>query len=175
MNNIINISNKKLAFNGILIATATVFFYSIMVLIYVIIRTSSSIYKIMPSGIRMSILLQNGISVAYSISVFSVLMAIISSVVGVIIALILNKTLLYFNPKFKNEKAILISFITALIVLIIIYFMLFAILKDWMTFNYSDTFLFWFIFPATIFLAVCIICGTKLNRILSIISNRNKK
>ena len=141
-NNPINISNKKVAYNGALVAIAAVFGYSLVVAIYVVIRSSITIYSIMPRKYSVAILWNNGISVAYSIAVFSIIMAIISAIVGSIYALILKNALLYFNPKFKNEKAILISFITGFIMIMIIYILLFALLKDWMTFNYIEPFLF---------------------------------
>jgi hypothetical protein len=165
--NITNISNKRLAFYGASVAIATVSFYSLMVMIYVIIRSSLTVYDIMPSEERTSILLENGISVAYSIVIFSILMAIISSIVGVITAIILKKSLLYFNPKFKNTKAILISGIVATLVVSIIFFLLHFLLNDWMTFNYIEPFLFWFLIPATIFSSICITVGSRLNKVLS--------
>jgi hypothetical protein len=156
MNNILhNISNKKVAYNGALIAIAAVFGYSLVVAVYVVIRSSSTIYSIVPQEEKTSIIMANGFSVVYSIAIFSLLMAVI-----------LKKLLLYFNPEFNFKKAISISFITALIAPIIIYFMLFALLKDWMTLNYVETFSFWFLIPAAIYFTVCVILGSQLNRIL---------
>ena len=144
-NNSPNTSNKSVAYIGAFVAIAAVFFYSLVIMIYTVIRSSSTIYSIMPQGERASILWANGISVAYSIAIFSLLMATISAVLGIVSAVILKKLLLYFNPQFRIKKAILISFITALTGVIIIYLLLFALLKDWMTFNYIEPFLFWFL------------------------------
>lgn len=163
-----NISNKKVAYNGAVVAIAAVFGYSMVVMIYVLIRSSSTIYSIMPQGERASILWANGISVAYSIAIFSILMAAFSAIIGGGAAIVLKKLMLYFNPEFNVKKAILISFISTLIELIIGYFILFALLKDWMTFNYIDPFLFWFLLPAAIFFGICIVGGTYLNRHLII-------
>lgn len=165
-NNSLNMSNRNVAFNGAIVAIAAVFAYSMVVMIYVLMRSSSTIYSIMPQEGRASILWANGISAAYSIAIFSLLMAAISSIVGVISAVVLKKLLLYFNPKFNVKKAILISFFTALTLIIIIYFILFTLLKDWMTFNYVEPFLFWFLLPAAIFLGTCITGGSYLNRYL---------
>ena len=172
-NNRTHISNKKVAYNGAIVAVAAVFGYALVVTIYVVIRSSSTIYSIVPQEEKMSIIWANGISVAYSIAIFSLLMAIISAIIGGIVALILKKLLLYFNPEFNVKKAILISFITALIEVIIVYFMLFTLLKDWMTFNYMETFLFWFLLPAAIFLGVCTIGGNKFNRVFRLKNSEN--
>lgn len=161
------IANKIIALNGARVAVAAVFVYSIIVMLYSIIRSSAAIYNIMPIEERNSIIWANGISIAYSVAVFSVIVALISSLPGAIAALILKKLLLSFNPQFVFRKAIFISCITALALLILLYLLLYALLKDWMTFNYVETFLFWFIFPAAIFFTVCIIGGSKLNKSLN--------
>jgi hypothetical protein len=166
--NTINISNKRVAFYGASIAMATVFFYSLIIMIYVIIRSSLTIYEILSSEVRTSILLQNGISVAYSIAIFSVIMAIISSIIGMITAIILKKSFLYFNPKFKKTNALLISGIIAISINGIVYFLMRITLKDWMTFNYIEPFLFWFLIPATIFLSACISLGGYFNGLLKL-------
>ena len=155
-----------MAYNGAIVAISAVFAYSMVTMIYALMRSSSTIYSIMPQGERASILWANGFSVAYSIAVFSLLMAIFSSVIGIISAVVLKKLLLYFNPKFDFKKGILISFFTALTLNTIIYFLLLALLKDWMTFNYIEPFLFWFLLPAAIYLIVCIVGGSHLNRVL---------
>jgi hypothetical protein len=161
----INISNKRMAIYGASIAIATVFFYSLMVMIYVVIRSSLTIYEILLSEVRTSILLQNSISVAYSIAIFSILMAIISSIVGMITAIILKNCLLYFNPKFNKRNALLISGIIAIFINGIVYFLLRITLHDWMTFNYIEPFLFWFLLPAIIFLIINLAISKKLNSI----------
>ncbi len=164
-NNLSIISNKKVAYNGALVGIAAVFGYSLVVAVYVVIRSSSTIYSIVPQEEKTSIIMANGFSMVYSIAIFSLLMAVFSAIIGAVVALILKKLLLYFNPELNLKKAILISFITALIGVIIIYYMLFAVLKDWMTFNYIEPFLFWFLLPAAIFVGVCIVGGRQLNRI----------
>ncbi len=164
-NNLSIISNKKVAYNGALVGIAAVFGYSLVVAVYVVIRSSSTIYSIVPQEEKTSIIMANGFSMVYSIAIFSLLMAVFSAIIGAVVALILKKLLLYFNPELNFKKAILISFITALIGVIIIYFMLFAVLKDWMTFNYIEPFLFWFLIPAAIFVGVCIVGGRQLNRV----------
>ena len=163
LNNIINISNKKVAFTGAKIAIAGVFGYAALVMLYAIIRSSITIYHIMPSGQRTTILLQNGISIAYSVAVFSILMALLSSLSGAIAGVILKKALQYFNPNFIKRKAIVIICITAFTILTIMYLLMYALLKNWMTFNYIETFAFWFLMPAVIFFTVCILGGIKLN------------
>ena len=162
-----NISNKVIALNGATVAVASVFAYSIIVMIYSIIRSSATIYSIMPMGERNSILWANSISVAYSVAVFSVILALISSLSGAIAAVILKNLLLYLNPQFNFKKAVFISCITAFALLILLYLLLYALLKDWMTFSFAETFTFWFLFPAAIFFLVCIIGGSKLNKVLN--------
>lgn len=159
----INISNKRLAFYGAIIAVATVFFYSLMVMVYVVIRSSLTIYEILSSEVRTSILLQNGITVAYSIAIFSILMAIFSSIVGGFTAITLKKSLRYFNPNFENRKSILISGIIAVLTIFIVYILLRTMLKDWMTFHYIEPFLFWFLIPSFLFFVACIVSGRQLN------------
>ena len=161
-----NISNKTIAYNGATVAVAAVFAYSMIVMIYTIIRSSATICSIMPTGERNTILLANGFSVAYSVAVFSLLMAILSAITGAIAAIILKETLQYFNPNFIQKKAIVISCITAFVTLIILYLLLHALLKDWMTFNYMETFSFWFLIPAIIYVGAYIITGIKLTKVL---------
>lgn len=160
------ISNKAVAYNGALVAIAAVFAYSITIMIYTIIRSSATIYNIMPIGERNTILLANSFSIAYSVAIFSLLMALLSTMTGAVAAVILKKALLYFNPRFNSKKAILVSCITACIILTIIYILFYSLLKERMTFSYWETFSFWFVFPAAIFLIACIIGGRQLNRIL---------
>ena len=163
LKNKINISNKVTALNGATVAVAGVFAYSVIVMIYAIVRSSATIYSIMPVGERNSILWANNISVAYSVAVFSILFALVSSISGAIAAVILKKLLLYFNPKFIFRKAVLISCITAFATLAVMYVLLYALLKDWVTSNYIETFSFWFLFPAIIYVSACIVGGIKLN------------
>ncbi|CAN5442197.1 hypothetical protein BH10BAC2_BH10BAC2_36330 [soil metagenome] len=166
LNKKINITNKSVALNGAVLAVAAVFTYSLIVMIYVIIRSSATIYSIMPGGERSNILLANGFSIAYSVAIFSLLMALLSSAGGAVAALILKKSLLGFNAQFNFTKAVVISSITASAWLIMMYLLLYTLLKEWMTFDYAGTFLFWFLFPAAIFFAVSIVGGSKLNKIL---------
>ena len=163
LNSIINISNKKVAFAGAKIAIAGVFGYAALVMLYAIIRSSITIYNIMPYGEASNILLLNGFSIAYSISIFSILMALLSSLSGAIAAVILKKALQHFNPNFIKRKAIVIICITAFTILTIMYLLMYALLKNWMTFNYMETFAFWFLLPAIIFFTFCIVGGIKLN------------
>ncbi len=162
-----NISNKKLAFDSAIITTAMVFLYSIIIMIYVLIRTSVTICNIMPAGERISIVLQNGLSVGYSISIFSIIFAIITSIIGIFTAISLKKLMLYFNPKFKNKTAIFISGILGILIISVVYFSLRVLLKDLMTINYIESFSFWFLFPAILFLVGCLIGGYKMNIILN--------
>ena len=175
MNSNLNIiSNKSVAVKGVTLIVASVFGYSLLVIIYVIIRSSITIYNIMPHEEKVAILWNNGISVAYSIAIFSIIMVTISIVIGSISALILKNGLFYFNPRYNNKKAIFISFTIAILVIISIYLMLLALLKNWMTFNYIEPFLFWFVFPATIFLVVFVYGGNKLNNELSRMNIKSK-
>jgi hypothetical protein len=176
LNNTINISNKKVAYAGAKLATAAVLGYSLLVMLYAIIRSSITICNIMPSGERSNILLQNGFSIAYSVAIFSILMALFSAISGAIAGVILKKGFQHFNPNFSNRKAIVISCITAFATLAIMYLLLYGLLKDWVTFNYIETFSFWFLVPAIIYVAACIIGGSKLNKILytRIIERNNK-
>ncbi len=162
----INISNKTVAYNGAVIGVVAVFIYSIIVMIYAIIRSSITIYNIMPNGERSNILLANGFAIAYSVTVFSLIMALFSSIAGAIASVVLKKSIVYFNPQFYFNKALIVSTIAALVMLIILYALLYSFLKDWMTFNYIETFSFWFLIPAAIFLTVCIVGGNKLNKAL---------
>ena len=161
-------SNKTVACYGAIVAIAAVFFYGLLVMIYVIIRSSATIFNIIPTGERSLILLANGFSIAYSVAVFPLLMAVVSSLAGAVAAVILKKSLLVFNHKFNFGKAVLVSCIIALVLLTSIYLLFYGLLKDWMTFSYPETFLFWFLIPAAIFIAVCIIGGSKLNQGLHI-------
>lgn len=90
-----NISNKAVAYSGAMAAIAATFAWSIIVMVYVIIRSSATIYSIMPTGERSTILLTNGFSIAYSVAVFSLIMAVVSSLAGALAAVILRKSLLY--------------------------------------------------------------------------------
>jgi hypothetical protein len=168
-----NISNKKLAFCGAMFASATVLFYSIIVAIYVLIRSSSTIYNVILTGDKILTLVENGISVIYSIAIFSIIMAIISSIIGVAAAIILKKSLLYFNPHFNNKRAILITGLTSIVILSLIYLVLHFLLKALMTLSYVESFLFWYLFPAILFLIVSIVSGKKLNELFKNLNTKN--
>jgi hypothetical protein len=166
INKAIDISNKAVAYSSAKIAIAVVFGYSLCVMLYAIIRSSITIYSIMPSGERSNILLSNAFSIAYSVAIFSLLMGLFSSVSGAIVGVILKNIQQYFNPKFSKRKAIIISCCTALTTLIMLYLVLHWLLNDWMTFNYIETFSFWFLLPAIIYVGACIIGAGILNRVL---------
>jgi hypothetical protein len=158
------ISNKTAAYNGALVAVAGVFAYSHIVMLYTIIRSSATIYDIIPSSERSVILWANAFSLAYSVAVFSLLMAVVSSLAGAVTGVILRKVLLRFNPKRHFNKAILISSITALVLSGALYLLLYVLLKERITFQYAETFLFWYIFPAVIFFTAMLLAGAKLNK-----------
>ena len=159
-----NISTKTVAYAGAKIAIAAVFSYSLLALLYTIIRSSLTIYNIMPSGERSDILLLNGFSIAYSVAIFSILMGLFSSLVGAVAAVVLKKSLVYFNPQFNYIKTLIVSAMVAFATLIFIYALLYALLKEWMTFNYIETFSFWFLLPAIIFFITVIVCGIEMNK-----------
>jgi hypothetical protein len=166
--NAANISNKKVAYASAKIAIAAVFGYALFVMLYAIIRSSITIYDIMPGGERTNILLLNGFSIAYSVAIFSLLMGLLSCISGAMAGVIIKKALQYFNPNFINMKAIFISCVTAVVTLTIMYLLLYSLLKNWMTFNFIETFSFWFLLPAIIYVVACIIGGSKLNKLLCI-------
>jgi hypothetical protein len=157
------ISNKKAACNGALIAVAGVFAYSLAVMLYVIIRCSISIYTIMPSSERSTILWTNGFSIAYSVVVFSLLMSAPSLLAGAVAGVVLRKVFLWFNPQLHFSKAILISSITSLVLLLLLYLLLYMLLKERITLQYAGTFLFWYVFPGAIFFIAVVNSGVKLN------------
>jgi hypothetical protein len=164
------ISNKAAAYNGALVAVAGVFAYSLVVMLYAIIRSSAVIYNIMPSSERSTILLTNGFSMAYSVAVFSLLIASLSSLAGAVAGVILRKLLAWFNPQLRFNKAIVISSSTTLILLGALYFLLYALLKEKITFQYAETFLFWFLFPAVSFFIASVISAIVMNKELRILS-----
>jgi hypothetical protein len=164
------ISNKAAAYNGALIAVAGLFAYSLVVMLYAIIRSSVSIYSIMPSPERSTILWTNGFSIAYSVVIFSLLMAVVSSLAGAVAGVILKNVLLWLNPQLHFNKAIVISSITALVLLATLYLLLYRLLKERITLQYAETFLFWFLFPAVIFFIACIIGAIAMNKELRIFS-----
>jgi hypothetical protein len=158
------ISNKQAAFNGALLTVGAVFLYSLIIMLYAIFRSSYIIFSSMPIGERSGILWANGISIAYSVSIFSIIICLFSSIAGALSGLILKKSLLAFNPTFKSRKAISISIVLSLSLLTAIYSILRLVLKDWMTFGYTESLLFWFVFPAVICLAVGIVGGIAMNK-----------
>jgi hypothetical protein len=166
LNNAKNISNKTVAYAGAKVAIAGVFGYALLVMLYAIIRSSLTIYNIMPSGERSSILFLNDFSIAYSVAIFSLLMALLSSITGAVAGVMLKKMLQYFNPSLNNRKAIVVSCVVAFLTLMIVYLFLYALLKNWITFNYMETFSFWFLMPAVIYAAACVVGGSKLNKLL---------
>ena len=157
------ISNKKVAFNGAIVALAAVFVYSLVVMYYTIIRSSATIYNVMPYSERSIILWTNGFSIAYAVVVFSLLMSVPSVLAGSVAGVILRKVLLWLNPKLHFSKAILISSITSLVLLLLLYLLLYMLLKERITLQYAETFLFWFVFPSFIFFIAVVISGAKLN------------
>jgi hypothetical protein len=161
---ITTISNKKAAYNGALVAAAGVLAYAIAVMLYVIIRSSMSIFSILPASERNTVLWTNGFSIAYSVAVFSLLMSGPLIVAGAIAGIILRKVLLLFNPRLYFGKAIIISSITAIVLLLVLYILLFILLKERITLQYAETFMFWYLFPAIIFFIAVVISGAKMNR-----------
>jgi hypothetical protein len=159
-----DISNKTAAYNGALVAVAGVFAYSLVVMLYVIIRSSTVIYNIMPSLQRSTILWTTGFSIAYSVAVFSLLMAVVSSLAGAAAGVLLKKALLLFNPQSHLNRVFFVSSITALFLLAVLYLLLYTLLKERITFQYAETFLFWHVFPGLIFFAAAVTGGVKLNK-----------
>jgi hypothetical protein len=168
------ISNKKAAYNGALVAVAGVFAYSLVVMLYAIIRSSVSICSIMSSSERNTILWANGFSMAYSVVVFSLLMAVASSLAGAVAGVLLRKLLLWFNPKLHFNKAILISSITSLVLLAALYLLLYVLLKEMITLQYAETFLFWYVFPAVIFFVAAVLSGVNMNKQLQAMNSNEK-
>ncbi|MGZ5246433.1 MAG: hypothetical protein ACXWV5_05225 [Flavitalea sp.] len=157
------ISNKTAAYNGALVAVAGVFVYSLVVMLYAITRSSATIYHIMPTSERSTILLTNGFSIAYSVAVFSMIMAVVSLIAGAVGGVILRNVLLRFNPQRHFNKSILVSSIAAVVLLSVLYFLLYMLLKERITYKYAGTFLFWYVFPSVIFFISVVISGAKLN------------
>jgi hypothetical protein len=158
-----NFLTKRCAANGALVAAAGVFAYSLLVMLYTIIRSSASIYNIMPSSERSTIILTNGFSIAYAVVVFSLLMSAPSLLAGAVAGVILKIVLLRLNPQLHFSKAIVISSITSLVLLLLLYLLLYTLLKERITLQYAETFLFWYVFPAFIFFIAVVIGGAKLN------------
>jgi hypothetical protein len=161
------ISDRKLAYNGAAAAVAAVFAYSLLVMLYVLVRSSVTIYTIMPKAGRMEIIWASGISAAYSVAVFSLIVAVPSAIAGALAALVLKRVLIFFNAGCNVKKAVLVSSVVAILLLFLLYQLLYFLLKERMTFAYADTFLFWFLFPGMIFLSVCAAGGSKLNTMMS--------
>jgi hypothetical protein len=164
INKAIDISNKMVAYASAKIAISAVFGYALCVMLYAIIRSSITIYSIMPSGERSDILFSNAFSIAYSVAIFSLLMAALSLVFAAIAGVFLKKVLQWFNPSFSKGKATVISCFTALATLIMLYVLLHWLLNDWMTFYYLETFSFWFLLPAILYFIACIIGAGILNK-----------
>ena len=160
----VEVSYKNLARMGALIAIAIVLVYSLLIMIYTIVRSSLTIYRIMPGNERNSILIVSGISVAWSVAIFSMLMALISSVIGGLMALLLKKSFLHLNPLFSDKKAIWISALLALALLCTLCILSYSRLGE--GFLYPETFLFWFLFPGVIYFTACIAGGRKINKAL---------
>lgn len=158
------ITNKRIARKGATIAVAAVFAYSLVVMAYTITRSSAAIWSIMQGRERNTILLASGFSIAYSVAFLSIVMAALSTPAGAVAAVILKKTLLYFNPRFNTKKAIIVSCITALALLLLLYLLFYVLMKERITFEYMETLVFWYLFPAVIFFGVSIIGGCKLNK-----------
>jgi hypothetical protein len=157
------ISNRKAACNGALVAVAAVFAYSLAVMFYAIIRSSATIYNIMPYSEQSTILWTNGSSIAYAVVVFSLLMSAPSVLAGAVAGVILRKVLLWLNPQLHFIKTILISSSTALVLLLLLYLLFYMLLKERITLQYAETFLFWYAFPAIIFFIAVVISGVELN------------
>ncbi len=163
------ISNKTAAYNGALVSVAAVFAYSLAVMLYTIIHSSAIINSIMPASERNGILWINGFSMAYSVVVFSLLMAVVSSAAGAAAGIILKKASLYFNPQRHFRIAFLVSSFTAILLLAIFYLILYLFFKERITLKYTETFLFWYVFPGVIFFGTIVAGGIKINKQLQAI------
>ena len=160
------IKHKKIAATGAKLAVAGVFGYSLIVMLYVITRSSVTIFNNMHGKELTNILLLNAFSVAYAVAVFSLLMAVVSSISGAIAGVLLKKALQFYNPTFSENKAVAVSCIVAFTMLLVLYLLLYTMLTNWMTFDFIETFLFWFLLPAAIFFSVAVIAGIQLNKVL---------
>jgi hypothetical protein len=159
-------NNINIGYYGALISTAAIFLYALVVMIYVIVRSSNFIFSAMPAGERAGIMVANGFAVAYSVAVFSIVMAIVSSAVGATSAIIIKWSLVRFNNKSDMQRAVFMSGAVAMMVLVIVYIILRTLLKGWMTWQYPETLFFWFGIPAVLFFGACVVGGTKLNELL---------
>jgi hypothetical protein len=159
-----NLTNKKLAFDGALISVACIFFYAQLVMLYVVTRSSVSILSAMGKGEWEGILLANGVSLIYSVAVISVLVSLISSLIGAAAALLLGKALLRLNPSGDSIRALIISFLLSVLLIISVYILIDLFLIPHMRSRYPEAFLFWIAFPSLIFIVSNLIGGMALNR-----------
>ncbi len=161
-----NISDGRLAAKGAILTTAAIFIYSLIVLLYVVLRTSFEIANKLPVGERSSIIFANAVALTYTIAVFSLLMVLVFSITGAIGALVIKRLVFRFNPQFNVRKTLLFSGMVGLVLLVLVYVVLRLLLQKWMTLQYPETLLFWFVFPATICFIFYLISGMAFNRFL---------
>jgi hypothetical protein len=163
-NKTLKISAGKLALKGAVIAIACVFFYSQIVMLYVICRSSAFIFSAMGEEERSGILFANGFILAYSVAFISILVAMISSLFGAVAALILNKALSYFNPARGSIRAMFISLVVAILLIFTGFVLIGIFLIPRFEFQYPEAFLFWTVFPSTIYILVNLAGGMVLNK-----------
>lgn len=160
------LSDRQLAYRGALITVAAVFFYSLLVLVYVITRSTISLVKILPGEPVNNLLIGTNFSILYSVAVVSILVAGFSSIGGATGALFLHRFLTYFNPSYKKKKAAWLSVIFSTLAIIVIYLVLYVLFREKMSSAYMPTFLFWYVIPASIFFSISVIAGIRLNEFL---------
>jgi hypothetical protein len=158
------LTNKKLAFDGALISVACIFFYAQLVMLYVVTRSSVFIFSAMGKGEWEGILLANGVSLIYSVAVISVIVSLITSIMGAAAALVLGKALLHFNPSGHTVRAFIISLLLSVLLSISVDTLIDLFLIPQMMSRYPEAFLFWIAFPSLIFIVANLIGGMALNR-----------
>jgi len=158
------ISYKNVAFISAKLATVGVLAYSLLIMAYALIRSSVTIFKMMPKDERQGILFLNSLSIAYAVVIFSLTMALVSSMGGALSGMILKKSLLVFNPLCNKKKAVLIGIIVFVMLLGMLYIIFYSALGP--NLNHPEPLLFWFAFPAIFFCIACVKGSVLLNIIL---------
>jgi hypothetical protein len=136
------------------------FLYASVFAAYAIARSSWTIARDAdPSGLW-STLLENGVTLAYLCSLGGLVMAILSSIIGGVTALVIAKTVPRIRHGAGRGTAALAAFGIGTVLLCGGYLLLWLAVGNRVSPLYPETFWFWFGIPGIVYLAANVKAGT---------------
>lgn len=152
---------------GAAIGVGLAFAYAALFIVYATIRSSLLVIRVNPDAGVPGTVAGYLFTLAIPALVIAAMMAVPAALVGLFTAPILMRVASKFNPRRSAGRAIMIGSTTCLIVALL----LLVIFQRMLGFSFADvlanpeTFLFWFVLPAVIFVAAGGLAGREINRV----------